>query len=161
MALVNTILIDLSGQVGSLTSTSSSSPVETISYAVSTNQITFLERQSIVIAGADFLTLIIQMNIFQTALIANFSVNNFITTPYTVVTSTESNHSPTTPTCTLTSVIGAAPMEQVVSYSADSTTGNVTFNYRVFNQTINLPEWVNLLTILNHYRASVKSFLSL
>ena len=65
MVLVNTLVVDLSGQTVSLTVTSAGSPVETITYSFSANTVTFANRSVINISGTDFLTLIQQINYFK------------------------------------------------------------------------------------------------
>ena len=74
--LVTNIIIDLSAQTASLTITKDAIPIETINFA--SNQITFLERGDISISGTEFLDLLAQIEIFQTALLKNFPLNKGI-----------------------------------------------------------------------------------
>jgi hypothetical protein len=160
MALVNSIVIDLGGQTVTLTSTSSSNNVEVITYAASTNQITFASRSFINILGTDFLALIAQFNIFHAAILTNFSIILSATTPFTEVENVETNLTSSNE-WNFYSIIGAIPEERTVDYSGLGSAVTVNLNNRIFNSTINFTEWVYLLTALNHYKGSVKAFFNL
>lgn len=158
MALVNTITIDLVAGSAVLNSTSSGSLVENISYSNVLNQITFASRSDIVISGVDFMTLINQINILQTAILFNFSPNVSATVPYGSLNVKES-HDIINGKWTLACTYGASP--SAVNYSADLATITLDLQTRSGSKTLDFPEWIQLLSLLIQYRLSVRNFFSL
>jgi hypothetical protein len=156
VALVTNIIIDLSAQTASLTITKDAIPIETINFA--SNQITFLERGDISISGTEFLDLLAQIEIFQTALLKNFPLNIFSTIPFNMISVQEINNS----LDQIWSLIGLyGDLPNVVEYNAISSSTTVSLAKRSPDKTIFFPEWTYLLFNLSHYRASVKAFLNL
>lgn len=158
MALVNTITVDLAAKTVVLNSTSGGNLVENITYSQSVNQITFLTRPDIVISGIDFLNLTNQINIFQTAILFNFSPNINATIPFNSCDNSE-NHDSVNNLWGLACIYGASP--RPINYSAIGSNNTVDLIARGSSKTIEFPEWLNLLNGLNHYRVSIRNFFSL
>jgi|HubBroStandDraft_2_1064218.scaffolds.fasta_scaffold164017_1 hypothetical protein len=160
MALVNSIVIDLSALTATLTSTSSGNPVETLTYSQATNQIVFSSRSPTNILASDFLILVTQFNLLQTAILANFAPSTFEATPFTFVENVETN-STSNNQWQFYSAVGYSPTGRSVDYSALGSNSMVNLNNRQFNQTLNFPEWIYTLLAINHYRVSVGQFLNI
>jgi hypothetical protein len=160
MVLVNTLVVDLSGQTVTLTVTSAGSPVETITYTFSSNTLQFASRSLINISGTDFLTLMQQINLFQTAIIFNFNVNVITSTPFTEVQNIEDNITGTNQ-WEFYSVTGYSPTGRTLDYTALGSNATVNLNNRQFAVTVNFPEWTLMLQALNHFKGSVQQFLNI
>lgn len=158
MALVNNIIIDLVAQTGTLASTQSINVVETILYSAALNQITFALRPAISLSGSDFLNLVAQINIFNSAILFNFNVNPSATLPYGSVNNTET-HDSVNNLWNEVCLIGATP--RVFSYSADKNTFLVNFTSRASAKTIEFPEWIDCLVCLKKYQLSVRNFFNI
>ncbi len=153
MALVNNNIIDLLTKTGSLTATVLGSPVETINFA--NNQITFAARSDISISKSDFLALIKQINVFQTTLLANFSLNVSATVPFNSVNCVETNDIPNK-NWDLTCLSGVG--RRLVNYTTNGPTQMTELKNRTNSETIEFPEWIYLLFSLNHYSNSINNF---
>lgn len=160
MALVNSIVIDLGAKTASLTSTSSGSPVETITYSFSSNQVTFNNRSLINILGTDFLTLIAQVNLLQAAILSNFPVIQYANVPFTEVQNVQTNLVSSNQ-WNYYCVTSYSPTGRIIDYSALGSNTTVNLNNRQFSMTINYPEWIYILQALNYYNVGVKSFFNL
>jgi hypothetical protein len=160
MVLVNNITVDLSALTATLLVTAFGSPVETFTYSQSTNQIVFSSRSPIIIAGTDFVILIAQFNLLQTAISTNFAPSLYSSTPFTEVQNAETNLTGSSQ-WNFYSVVGYSPTGRSVDYSAAHATNLVSLNNRQFNQTLNFPEWIYTLTAINHYNTSVRQFLNI
>lgn len=158
MALVNVITIDLVAKTAVLTSTSAGNGVETITYTNSTNQITFSTRADIVISGADFINLIDQINIFQTAILFNFAPNAFATIPFGSCDNSEV-HDIVNNNWNLACIYGASP--RAINYSGLGASKTVDLLARASPKIIDFPEWIYCLYALNHYRISIRNFFSI
>jgi hypothetical protein len=160
MVLVNSLVVDLSALTATLTVTSSGNPVETFTYSSSTNQIVFSSRTLINIVATDFLTLIAQFNLLQTAILTNFAPSTYIANPFTEIENVETNLTGSNQ-WNFYSVVGYSPTGRNVDYSAVGASTTVNLNNRQFNQTLNFSEWIYVLQALNHYYLSVRQFFNI
>lgn len=156
MVLVSTILIDLGSQTATLNGLVGVDIVENITYDNVTHSVTFDARASILINFAEFLAFADQVNIFQTAIIFNFSTANIAaTTPFDKITSME-YHDIGAGNWDLT--VSPLAGDDVVSYEATKSSLKFVMNARSSAVTLSFAEWVLFLQSFNHYRLSVKAF---
>lgn len=154
MALVSNIVIDLLGQTAILTATVGGDSVEVITYDNATKQVTFDARAYILISFSEFLSFCDQVNIFQTAILFNYStINVFLTTPFTQLIINELHDSGM---WNLTVETDAAP--NVVEYQGTGSSSKLEMLKRSGSKTLTFPEWLYFLQALNHYRLSIKAF---
>lgn len=158
MALINVITVDLGSKTIVLNCTSAGNLVENITYNQSINQITFATRNDIVISGNDFIILTNQINIFQTAILFNFSPNINAYIPFNSCDNSE-NHDSVNNLWGLACIYGVSP--RAINYSAIGSNKTVDLLSRANSKNIEFPEWLYLLQALNHYRTSVINFLNL
>lgn len=158
MALLTTIDINLIAKTAVLTCTVSGNRVEIITYTNSTQNVTFTKRDPLTISGTDFMSYTDQIKIFQTAIIFNFSPNQFATVPFGQCDANEiQDVGSQTWNLTVFSVDGS----NVVEYSAALATLDVALIDRNPDKTITFPEWIETLVALNHYRLSVRNYFNL
>lgn len=155
MSLVNTILVDLSAGQVTLASTESGVAVETIQYSMSTGEITISARTAITISGTDFMTLLNQIVIFQTAIIYNFTPTTIYIVPFNSWVCNESYISFTNAWTLVCNENGGS---QFIDYYGTQSNGNVELITRAANLTIPFSEWVQLLVNLKHYQVSLSNF---
>ena len=91
MALNTTIVVNLGSGSLVLTSDSSGTPVETISFDATANQFSIAARSDANIPAQDFLSFVDQINIFNTAISFNYNPNIFATVPFNLAASEELN----------------------------------------------------------------------
>lgn len=155
MVLVITITVDLAAKTVILNSTSSGNLVENITYSQALNQVTFATRPDILISISDYMSLINQINIFQTAILFNFIPSVIATTPFGSCENLE-NHDSIANTWGLACIYGASP--RVINYSCSGSTKLVDLIALGSSKTIEFPEWLYLLPALNHYKFSLTNF---
>lgn len=156
MALTTTIVVDTSVNTIVLSSSSIDGAVETITYDAVTNQVTIAARSAILINFVEFLNLCDQINIFETAILFNFSLVNILTTkPFIQVASTEL-HDVGAGNWNLT----CSPLtgSNICEYQATKSTLKFYMVSRDADVILEFPEWVLFLQSLNHYRLSIKAF---
>ena len=153
MALVTTIVIDLLNSTGVLTVKDGVNFVETVTYSV--NSITFSSRPLISISVSDFLNLLNQINIFQTALIYNFSpVIQYLNSGSNCKEINDINLNTLDLTCTY----GNTP--DAVNYTGTKSTQLIKLQNRANPKTLTYQYWIDLLSYLIHYSKSIKLFMN-
>lgn len=157
MALVNTLVVDLVTQTIVLTS-SNAGLVETITYSNALKQVTFAARAAINITGAEFIDLVSQINILQTAILFNFSNNINETVPFNSFNLLDSYDSGAN-TWNLVCLCGSVP--RVFNYSGIGSNSTVDFLARANSKTIEFPEWMKCLQAINSYRTEIRDFFNL
>ena len=157
MALVNTILIDLAGSTASLTTTSGGNLVETITFA--SNQMTFSLRADIIISGSDFLTFIQQVNLFQAAVIKNFTVNLITSLPFGECDITNAHDSGANTWNLILNYV--ALTHPTINYLSTLSGKTVELITRSSSKTLTFPEWIYCIQQLNQYYLQIQSYFSL
>jgi hypothetical protein len=160
LANINNIVIDLGAGTAVLTVTNGGNPVETITYTNSSTTISFSNRSVITISAVDFLSYLSQLVIFQKAILANFSVNQFATIPYTEL-QTLNNNNTGAGTWQYYGVAGYAPLGRIVDYTSTLANVNTTLNNRQFSLTANFAEWIFILQDLSNYYLQIKGYFNL
>jgi hypothetical protein len=153
MAIKSQILLNLVDWSATL-SISTPDDVVISDLEFSSNQVTFLARDDISIAAADFLLFVDQLNLFQANLLSNFLLNIKAVFPYGV-SDVNINHDIPTNAVSIVAHYNGNP--RAVSYLATSNDGMVLFNKRNSNKTLEFAEWIDLLYHLNHFKALVKA----
>jgi hypothetical protein len=153
MALTNTLAIDLSANTIISTTLSGVSTVDILTYTQSTNTITFGSRSAISISATDFLQLLSNVFVFQTAILFNFKPNQNAAFPYTSVTITESNA-----TSHYDLTVQAGGGSPVINDSAILSGQTVQLSSRPAIHILNFPEWLQVYGELSRYQNSVRQF---
>jgi hypothetical protein len=156
MSLVSTITVDLSANTVTLNCTDSSTLVENIVFNLSANTVTFSITPGVTISDIDFDVFTAQIKVFQTAILSNFNVNQFQTSPFTKTQVIEAFVSFVAEWILQIGINSAA---NFISYTAAQGTSQVTFNARGTAQTLNFSEWMMVYPALNHYQVSVGNYL--
>lgn len=156
MVLVSNIAVDTGLQTVVLTSTVGVDTVEIITFDNTTQQVTLSARASILINFSEFLSFADQVNIFETAILFNFSTINIAATkPFDKLISNEF-HDIGSGDWNLT--VSPLSGDDVVSYEATKSTLKFLMNTRSSDVTLSFPEWILFLQSFNHYKLSVKAF---
>jgi hypothetical protein len=155
MSLVNTNVVDLAGGTVTFDSLSGVTAVENITYDQSSNNIVFSIIPGISLSGTDFITLLNQITIFQTAIVYNFSPGSAFITPFTSFVSNE-HYISFTNAWSLTCNESSGP--SIISYYGTQSNSQIDISERANPITIPFSEWVVLLASLNHYRQSITAF---
>jgi hypothetical protein len=156
MVLVSLIQVDTGSQTVTLTATVGGDSVETITFDNTTQQVTFAARSGILINFSEFLSFSDQVNIFETAILFNFStINSAATKPFDKIVSNEF-HDIGAGNWNLT--VSPLSGDDVVSYEATKSSLKLYMNTRSSDVTLSFPEWILFLQSFNHYRLSVKAF---
>lgn len=158
MTLNSNIVINLGNQTAVLTCSSDGFAVETLTYDNSNKTINFYKREPLTISGSEFISFGNQVNIFQTAILFNFSPLISDTTPFSQMIVNEL-HDLGPETWSL--VVSPHTDPNVCDYVATLSSLDVALNDRNPSQTIDFPEWIVFLAALNHYRLSVRNYLGL
>ena len=159
MSLPSTITVDQAANTVTLNCLSAGNPVDALTYTLSTNTVSFGIRPLISISATDYITLATQIALFQSAIIANFNINQFVTSPLTSFTETESHVTTVHTNQWILSV--TVNSTQFINNIAEYSTQLVTLMNRTSTQTLNYSEWALTLSAINHYGISVKSFFGL
>lgn len=158
MALVTTIDIDLGSGTATLTCISDGNTAEVVTYNNTSQTITFAERGELTISGVDFMSLEDQFKIFETAIVFNYSPNQFTTNPFNQVLVNE-NQDTGTQTWNLTVFSVSDP--NAIEYTANLNTLDILLHKRSPEKIIVFSEWIKTLLALSHYRLSVRNYLNL
>ncbi len=153
MVLVSTINVDLGSESVVLTASVSSDIVDVITYDNTTQQVTFDTRPGIIINFTEFLSFCDQVNIFQTAILFNYSPNIAATTPFTQILVNEL-HDPGMWNLTITPHTDP----NIIEYQGTRSSSKVEMFERSMSKTLDFAEWVYFLVALNHYKLSIKAF---
>ncbi len=154
MALVSNIVLDLASSTVVLTATVDSNSVDVITYDNTVNQVTFDARAGIIIDFSEFLAFCDQVNIFQAAILFSFpSIDVFATTPFAQMLTNEL-HDPGQWNLTVTPHTDP----NVVQYEGTQSSSKLNMIERAGSKTLDFPEWLYFLQVLNHYRLSIKGF---
>jgi len=154
MALVSTIVVDLANKTVVLTATVDSASVDVITYDNNANQVTFDQRDGIIISFAEFLDFVAQVNIFQAAILANFSgINPSSANPFTQIMINEL-HDPGQWNLT----VSPHTDPDVVAYEGTKSSLKLNMLVRPSSKTLEFPEWQYFLIALNHYSRSIQQF---
>ena len=157
MSLTNTLVVDLSSQTVTLTSYEGANLVESLIYTLSTNTVQFGIRAAVTIPSADYFALVAQSNLFQNAIVQNFTINQFATQPFTSFIGNETYISFINEWNLEVTVNSTMFINDVTPYSAAQT----SLNNRASADTINYSEWSMTLNALNHYAVSLHNFLGI
>lgn len=156
MVLLSSIIVDTGAQTVVLTANVGVDSIETITFANSTQEVTFAARASIQINFSEFLSFADQMNIFETAILFNFStINAAASSPFVKQTSIE-YHDVGAGNWNLS--VSPLAGDDVVSYEATKSSLKFVMNTRAGDVTLTFPEWILFLQAFNHYRLSIKAF---
>lgn len=158
MALTTSIIINLAAGTAVMTCTVNDVPVETLTYVNSTQSVDFYKRDPVTISGFDFIAFGNQVNIFQTAIIFNFSPGVASTIPFAQMIVNEL-HDVGAGTWAL--LISPYSGSDVCNYTANLSGSSIDMGNRNPSTTLDFPEWIVFLSGLNHYRLSVRNFLGL
>jgi hypothetical protein len=154
MPLTNTLVVDLSGQTVTLNVMDGSNLVENLVYNQSGNTITFSIRPSVTISTADYSQLAAQLSLFHNAIINNFPLNQFQTSPFTSFLYNQ----------TYISFISELNLEVTVNstlFINDVTTSGsntTSLNNRTVAQTLNYSEWALTYQALQNYSVAAVNF---
>jgi hypothetical protein len=152
MALTSTINIDLGSGTVNLIALVDGNSVELITYDNSTKLVTFDPRDDIIINFSEFLSYCDQINIFQEAIVFNYSPN-IASKPFTQIIANEL-HDPGMWNLT----VSAHTDPNVVEYQGTKSSVKMEMLPRASSKTLTFPEWVYFLDVLNHYKTSIKNF---
>jgi hypothetical protein len=153
MALQSNILIDLAAGTIILNAQVGSDIVDIVTYDNATKRITFSDRAEVLTSFSEFVSFCEQMNIFQTAILFNYSPNVAATTPFLQILADE-HHTPGQWNMTVSSDTDP----NVAQYEGTHSSSKLLMIARVGDKTIDFPEWLFFLQVLNHYKLSIKNF---
>lgn len=156
MVLLSQIVVDTGAQTVVLSATVGGDSVETITFDNTTQELIFSSRPSLIINFSEFLSFSDQVNIFETAILFNFStINAAATKPFNKNVSTEyHNLDAGNWNFTVSTLSG----DEIVSYEGTKSSLKLLMNTRSSDITLTFSEWILFLQEFNHYRLSIKAF---